>query len=61
MRYYNLKTQSVIVTNTTTGEIHKYLAMISAGVYMETTQSQTGVYAINNKLLRGIYSIEKKS
>ncbi len=63
MRNYNLKTQSVIVTNITTGEIQKFLAMRSAGEYLETSHSQIGVYARNNKLFRGIYSIEinKKS
>ncbi len=58
MRDYNLKTQSVIVTNTTTGEIHKILAMRSASEYLKTSHSQIGVYARNNKLFRGIYSIE---
>jgi hypothetical protein len=58
MRNSNLKTQSVIVTNITTGEIDKFLAMRSAGEYLETSHSQIGVYARNNKLFRGIYSIE---
>ncbi len=37
--------------------------MRSAGEYLETSQSQIGVYARNNKLFRGIYWIEinKKS
>lgn len=63
MRDSNIKTQSVIVTNTTTGEIHKFLAMRSTGEYLKTSHSQIGVYARNKKLFRGIYSTEinKKS
>lgn len=58
MRDSNIKTHSVIVTNTTTGEIHKFLTMISAGLYLGTSHSQIGIYARNNKLFKGIYTIE---
>ena len=60
MRDSNIKTQSVIVTNTTTGEIHKFLAMRNAGEYLETSHSQIGVYARNKKLFRGVNLIEIK-
>jgi hypothetical protein len=54
----NIKTHSVIVTNTTTGEMHKILTMRSAGLYLGTSHTQIGIYARNNKLFKGIYTIE---
>lgn len=61
MAIANVKSTSVVIKNTLTGEVSEFLTMRKAAKFLATSHSQIILYIKSKKLFRGFYIIEKKN
>ena len=59
MSVKNHKRQPVVVLNNKTGVSTKFSTMKEAAIFLNVSTTTVGNYLKNNKLFKGMYSIEK--